>query len=206
MNTRCFKLVFVCSLIVLSGCHFPAPNESDDTSVHVDLNPVPEPNDRSFEYHGQIGLDGFGTGCISDLKVTLYSANLNRIGSTNVGTLCYGNESTEAKNVTLTASTRPSYIVMESPDFWDNDTGPTPVGYVFDRDSNIYRQYPIVEQGQIKPTGDIADPVPTNTTTTPANRSSILEQGSLTTNQKDGKSIREAQLIPLGGSSQPTLN
>lgn len=174
MKSR-IKVAIVCFLVVLSGCIGFDPFGSGASTIEVDFDPLPATQEDGFEYDGRVKLSGVGESCIENLSVTMYSANLTPMGTVDVGTLCYSNESPRGKDVTLTAETQPAYIVFESPDFWDDDGGPLPVGHVRDSNLGVYREYPIESPDQIKPTGDVADPVPTNNTTSNATLASVLQ-------------------------------
>lgn len=82
--------------------------------------------------------------------------------------MCYDNAAPTTRNRLLTAAESPAYIVMLSPDFWDDDRGPRPIEYVRTQDDNYDRSYPPVRQSQIKPAGDITRPTPTTTTSSQA--------------------------------------
>lgn len=174
MQSR-IRAAIVCSLVVFSGCIGIAPFDSGAPSIYVDFTPLPETQEDGFEYHGKAKLIGVGESCIENLSVAMYSANLTPLGSVDVGTLCYTNESPTSKNITLTSESQPAYIVFESPDFWDENGGPGPTGRVRNTELGYYKIYPIERPDQIKPTGDVADPVPTNNTTSNATLASILQ-------------------------------
>jgi len=163
MKRHVIPLILVCLLALSTGCLAYLPEDSSSERKDVALSKIPAiQQDDDFEYQGGIEAQAIGDGCISNLTVSMYSANLTRIGSVEVGKLCLDKESHQPKNLTLTAETQPAYIVIESPDFWDDQTVLAPGGYARNPESDLYSPYPITSQDQIKPTGRFAEPVPTN--------------------------------------------
>jgi len=144
---------FACLLLVSGGCA-ALPIEHDSTPrSYAELNPRPAVQIGTFNYSGAISLSGVGDGCVRDIEVVMYDADENRIGSTAVGDLCYNDSAPQSKNVTLSATTQPVYIIIESPDFWDDDTVVKPSGLLRDPELDLYDEYPIEEQNQIRPRG-----------------------------------------------------
>lgn len=157
MNERLSLLVLaLCLLASASGC-------IEDHPTTVGLSPLPEVQTDGFHHEGRVELHGVGTGCAEDVTVSLYHANRTRIKTVSVGTLCYGNESPDHRNVTLDARTQPAYIVLRPSDDWKGSSGISPVGYVRQPNSTYYQDYPIQSRGQIEPRGTYAEPVTAGT-------------------------------------------
>lgn len=151
----------LCLAIALGGCSAPLPQ--DDPHNDARLTPTPDVQTGDFDYAGTIGFSGVGDGCVQNISIVLYDTNKNPIDRTHVGTLCYnGTEATEAKyntsapkskSISINASTQPTYITVESPDFWDGNAPVKPSGLVRYSDRDVYDEYPIEEHGQIRPRG-----------------------------------------------------
>lgn len=179
------KLIVVCLvfLVLLGGC-------IEDTSGGIGLSPLPETQENEFRYDGQVKISGIGEGCFDNVRVDLYTADLKPIDTTHVGTLCYNDNATpKAKNITITANTQPTYIIVESPDYWENETGPSPAGYAVRPDADYYDEYPLTRPDQIRPTGTYADPIRTNTSTVPSPNASVtllFHQHTIAPDSKQG--------------------
>jgi len=154
MSQQMRAVVVVACLLLLSGGCVTLPIEGDSTpDRYAELTPRPAVETGAFNYSGAISLSGVGDGCVRDIEVVMYDADENRIGSTAVGDLCYNDSAPQSKNVTLSATTQPVYIIIESPDFWDDDTVVKPSGLLRDPELDLYDEYPIEEQNQIRPRG-----------------------------------------------------
>lgn len=153
MNRRSkFAVLLLFVLVSLGGCSGVLQDDIGGPT-EAGLTPPPKIQTGTFNYTGSVELAGPGDGCVRDIKVVLYDAATTPIKSVPVGTLCFDNASTKAKNISINSTEQPVYIVLESPDFWNGPTPASPGGYIRNPSNEIYDLYPIEEQGQVKPRG-----------------------------------------------------
>lgn len=142
----------VCVVVLLAGCS-SVPEGNLGGPTEAGLSPPPQIQEGTFNYSGSVELTGIGNGCVHDIEVVLYDSGATYIKSVSVGTLCFDNTSTKSTNVRINSTTQPKYIIIESPEFWNESPPASPGGYIRNPSNDIYDEYPIEEQGQIKPRG-----------------------------------------------------
>jgi hypothetical protein len=140
-------------LVSLAGCSMVPSDQDPGGHSDVRLNPRPHVQSGNFSHTGPVGLSGVGDGCVRNVSIGLYYANETKILTKQVGDLCYNDQAPKSKNVTLNSAIQPKYIIIESSDFWDGETPAYPSGLIRIQNYDLYDEYPIEEQGQIKPRG-----------------------------------------------------
>lgn len=93
-------------LISLSGCLTPGPGTA--ITYSGDLNTTGE----QLQMNGTIH-DTTGSGPFHNVTLYFYTEEANLLNETAVGTL------TGQRDVSLTVSPSPNYIIIDSPDFWE---------------------------------------------------------------------------------------
>lgn len=155
-RTYIIAIAVLLPVIATSGCMEPV-----DTGIGVDrdvyLSPTPTDESGEFQYNGTINITEIGDGCVRDVRVVLYDANTEVIDSKVVGDLCVGNESPSSRPISFQTETQPAYIVIRSPSFWQDQAPARGMGYARDPESELYDEYPVTNESQIKPRGSAAE-------------------------------------------------
>lgn len=89
-------------------------------SVYITSETV---NDSSSTFHIEgkvsVGVGEQGRRSFSNISVVLYNTDYEPVKRIPIGTLNTGDNLTKQFNATVNTSLPPAYIVIESPDFWD---------------------------------------------------------------------------------------
>lgn len=120
--TRLFSIgIVVCfvGIVLLSGCTYPAISHHE-----IDFDGTVERVDGTFRMDGQVEVD-IGTAPpqnFSDVAVVLYDSNRSAITEVPLGPMSTNSSiSPSRKSVNITSDTQPTFVVVESPDFWQDD-------------------------------------------------------------------------------------
>lgn len=107
------------AMILLTGCTYPAISHHE-----IDFDGTVERVDGSFRMDGQVEVD-IGTAPpqnFSDVSVVLYDSNQAMIKEVPVGPMSTNSSiSPSTRSVNITSNTPPTFVVVESPDFWRDD-------------------------------------------------------------------------------------
>lgn len=129
------------SAVGLSGCLVPDGNpeyHEIEYTGHVDER------DGTFALNGTLYVElGPEPGPVyQDVQIQLYDTQREQVDSIPVGTLSAGETGTgpTQHSLTITRDSSPAYVVVESPDFWTDDSAGLRV-VSFERTDDGYRRY-----------------------------------------------------------------
>ncbi|MFC7046958.1 hypothetical protein ACFQH6_17515 [Halobacteriaceae archaeon GCM10025711] len=116
MLRRVLPAVVVVLVVTTAGCAYVPESET----AEVDYRGTIEYANGTFHMDGEVYTYP-GThppSNYSDVRVTLYDANQSVIRSVPLGSMSIRGQAPKTRSVNITTSTRPQYVVIESPDFW----------------------------------------------------------------------------------------
>jgi len=108
MMTAHWRLALLIITLAVSGCMTPGPGTAITYSGDLHTN------DTQLRMTGTIH-DTTGSGPFDNVTVYFYTDSRDLITATDVGTL------TGQQDITASVSPVPEYIVIDSPDFWEQD-------------------------------------------------------------------------------------
>lgn len=111
-------------VVFLAGCGL-LPERG---SYEVDFDGAPERTTDRFQMHGEVEIDSTTATerNFSDVSIVLYDQNESLIGRVPVGTLSTTPEHYPVgSSVNITDDHPPTYILIESPNFWNGDVAVT---------------------------------------------------------------------------------
>lgn len=116
MTAKGWAVVGVLALVVTTGCAVQSEPRND-----LSFSGTATVENGTFHLEGELEL-GRGAGSdqnYSDISVVLYDGNRSEIESVEVGRMSTNpGWGTTRRPITVTSGTVPTYVVVESPDFW----------------------------------------------------------------------------------------
>lgn len=121
------RIILLCCILLIAGC-----TEGGEPSVEIvfDLGSS-NGESRQFTADGQIRAQAHLTNqefTFGNVSIVAYDENREKIGSRRVGEITT-RPGENTVNVSITASSTPDFILIESPDFWHSEIEISVSGY-----------------------------------------------------------------------------
>lgn len=133
---------------ILAGCSTSA------TQHDAEFDGTIEVKDDQFVMDGNVSLTQGAApdATFENVTVVLYNENKEVIRRVTVGNLST-TPPPLSQPINITSDTIPTYVVIESPDFWQSDTDVYTHGYEHPDDGGRYEGYPITTANETFPSG-----------------------------------------------------
>lgn len=138
------RTILVCGFILLSGCLFGG-TEGNPPDVQILLDGDISVTSGQFSYQGNVVAEAHRTNeefTFNNVSIVLYNSDKQPISRRNLGTLTTKPDGTI--NASIKSDELPSYVVIESPEFWDQSVTIQVSAMV--RTDSTYRDYWITDQ------------------------------------------------------------